>query len=306
MIRRILKWIGIVVGSLIGLLVVAVLVLLIIGGARANKKYTIPVEAVTVPTGEEAVQRGEHVAVIHYCVGCHTENLGGQVYFSIPGLLTIPTPNLTSGTGGVGSLYTDEDWVRAIRHGVGHDGRALWVMPSAGFSHLSDEDLGALIAYLKSVPPVDNELPEREFEPMGRVMLALGMVPPVAADLIDHTAQPPVAVEEGVTVEYGEYLAHTTCTECHGASLNGKPFGPPGQQFPTPNLTPGGELVAWSEEEFIETLRTGVTPSGHQLGDCPNCGPDSMPWKYLGQMTDDELKALWMYLQSLPAMEQGG
>jgi len=298
MVRKILKWVGIVLGGLIGLLVVAVVVLLIIGGARANKKYEIPVETITVPTGEEAIRRGEHVAVIHFCQACHTDNLGGQVYFSIPGLLTIPSPNLTSGAGGVSSIYTDEDWVRAVRHGVGHDGRALWIMPSKAFSRLSDEDMGALIAYLKSLPPVDNALPERSFEPMGRVMLALGMVPPVAVDVIDHTAPPVAAVEPGVTVEYGEYLAQTTCTECHGATLNGIPFGPPGEEVPTPNLTPGGELVAWSEEEFMATLRTGVTPSGHELD-------ERMPWQYFGQMTDAELKALWMYLGSLPALEQG-
>jgi len=296
--RKILKWIGIVLGGLLGLLVAAVVVLVIVGGARANKKYDIPVETITIPTDAEAIQRGEHVALIHYCQACHTDSLGGQVFFSVPGLLSIPSPNLTSGLGGVGGFYTEEDWVRAIRHGVGHDGRALWVMPAAGFSHLSDEDLGVLIAYLKSVGPVDNELPKRRLEPLGRVMLALGMVPPAAADKIDHTAPRPAALEPGVTVEYGEYLARTTCTECHGSTLNGIPFGPPGEEVPSPNLTPGGELAFWSEEDFMATLRTGVTPGGHELS-------ESMPWRYLGQMTDDELRALWLYLRSLPALEQG-
>jgi cytochrome c553 len=298
MIRKILKWIGIVLGSLIGLLVVAFVVLVSIGGARANKKYDIPVETISVPTGAEAIQRGEHVARIHFCQECHAENFSGMRYFAVPGLLSIPTPNLTYGAGGVGATNTDGDWVCAIRHGVGHDGRALWVMPSLSFSHLSDEDLGALIAYLKSRPPADNELPERTFAPLGRVMLALNMMPPVSVDQIDHTASHANAPEPGVTVEYGEYLASTTCIECHGAQLNGIPFGPPGKQTPTPNLTPRGELAAWSEEEFIATLRTGVTPGGHQL-------KDVMPWKYFSQMTDDELKAIWMYLQSLPALEQG-
>lgn len=120
---------------------------------------------------------------------------------------------------------------------------------------------------------------------MGRVMLALDMVPPVAADRIDHTALPPAAVELGVTIEYGEYIAQTTCIECHGANLNGIPFGPPGDQVPSPNLTPGGKLAFWSEDEFLAILRTGVTPGGHELN-------KSMPWQYFGQMTDDELKAL--------------
>ncbi|HZM22035.1 MAG TPA: cytochrome c [Anaerolineales bacterium] len=298
MIRKILKWIGIVLGSLIGLLVVAFVALVIIGGARANKKYDIPVETISIPTGAEAIQRGEHVARIHFCQACHAENFSGMRYFAVPGLLSIPSPNLTSGAGGVGATNTDKDWVRAIRHGVGHDGRALWIMPSRAFSHLNDGDLGALIAYLKSRPPVDNELPERRIEPIGRIMLALGMVPPLAVDQIDHSVSHVNAPEPGVTVEYGGYLVSTTCIECHGTTLNGIPFGPPGNETPTPNLTPGGELAAWSEEEFIATLRTGVTPGGHQLN-------ERMPWKYFGQMTDDELRAVWLYLQSLPALPQG-
>jgi mono/diheme cytochrome c family protein len=297
MIRKILKWIGIVLVSLIGLLVVAFVVLMLIGGARANKIYDVPVETISVPTGAETIQRGGHMALIH-CQQCHMDNLGGELSFAIPGLLSIPTPNLTSGAGGVGSFYSDGDWVRAIRHGVGYDGRALWIMPSENFSLLSDEDVGALVAYLKSVPPVDNELPERQIEPMGRVMVALDMIPPVAADQIDHTASHMAAVEPAVSVEYGAYIAQTTCTGCHGVDLNGIPFGPPGEEVPSPNLTPGGELASWSQEEFMATLRTGVTPGGRMLS-------ESMPWQYLGQMTDNELKALWLYLQSLPALEQG-
>jgi mono/diheme cytochrome c family protein len=296
---KILKWIGIIVGGLVGLLVVAFVILLFIGRSKANKTHDVPVETITIPADAAAIERGEHVALIHYCQNCHADNLSGELYFTIPGLLSIPTPNLTAGAGGVGRFYTDEDWLRAIQHGVGHDGRALWIMPSENFSHLSDEDMSALIAYLKSVPPVDNELPAREIEPMGQVMVALGMVPPVAVDKIDHTASRPAAPQPAVTAEYGEYLARTMCTACHGDMLNGVPFGPPGDQTPTPNLTPGGELAAWSEEQFIVTLRTGVTPTGRELG-------ESMPWQYFGRMTDDELKALWLYLQSLPALAQGG
>jgi mono/diheme cytochrome c family protein len=98
-------------------------------------------------------------------------------------------------------------------------------------------------------------------------------------------------------VEYGEYLANT-CTLCHGSNLNGQTLREGGTVYVALNLTPGGEMQGWSEEDFIATMRTGVTPNGHQL-------KDVMPWKYFGQMTDDELKAVWMYLQSLPALPQG-
>ena len=298
MLRKVLKWIGIILGSLVGLLVLASVVLYLVGTSKLNKNYDVPVEAISVPADAQSVERGKHMAAVFMCTDCHLDNMGGEVYFDLPGMLSIPTPNLTSGAGGVGAAFSDVDYVRAIRHGVGPDGQALFLMPSKAFHYMSDEDLGAVIAYLKSLPPVDNPLPPRRLELMGRLMMGTGMIPPFAADQIDHAAPPPSAPTPGVTVEYGQYLTHV-CTECHGASLNGAPFGPPGQQVPTPNLTSGGELSSWSEQDFINTMRTGVNPLGRSLN-------EEMPWKNFGQMTDDELKAVWLYLQSLPAVQQGG
>jgi mono/diheme cytochrome c family protein len=284
--------------------VLAFVVLYIIGSANWNRirgnDHDVPVETIPIPTDQASIARGEHIATIRMCRDCHTDDLSGQ-FDSVPGLITLSFPNLTAGAGGVGGTNTDEDWVRAIRHGVGHDGRGLVLMPSRVWYYLSDEDLGALIAYLKSLPPVDNELPKSELGPLGRVMLVLGQVPPEAVvpdvTVIDHDGPRPVAPEPGVTVEYGKYLA-STCTLCHGSNLNGQIISEGGPDYLAPNLTPGGEVAFWSEEDFMTTLRTGVTPSGHQL-------IDIMPWKYFGQMTDDELKAVWLYLQSLPALEQG-
>lgn len=275
---------------------VGLIALLVIGGAQANQTYDIPIETISVPTDATAIQRGKHLATIYICTDCHLENLSGELSFAIPGMLSIPTPNLTSGAGGVGSFFTDEDWKRAIRHGVGYDGRALFVMPSNTFHYIGDEDPGALIAYLKSLPPVDNEMPTRRIELIGRVMMAAGLMPPLAVDRIDHSNPSSVAPEPGVTIAYGKYLSYT-CTECHGPNLNGAPFGPPGLDVSTPNLTPGGLLASWSEAEFIATLRSGVTPEGYRLN-------EEMPWKNYDQMTDEELKALWLYLQSLPVLKQ--
>jgi len=303
MLRKIFKWIGIVLGSLIGLLVLAFVVLYIAGSVKWNKlhgQYDVPVETITIPTDQASIARGEHIATIRMCRECHTETLSGQSDRA-PGLITLSIPNLTSGAGGVGANNTDADWVRAIRHGVGYDGRGLVLMPSKIWYYLSDEDLGALIAYLKNLPPVNNEMPAADLEPLGRVMLVLGQLPPEIVPnviSIDHNGPRPVAPEPGITVDYGKYLA-STCTLCHGSDLNGQTISEGGpQKYLAPNLTPGGELHSWSETQFMETLRTGVTPSGHQI-------IDVMPWKYFGQMTDDELKAVWMYLQSLPALPQG-
>jgi len=302
-IRNILKWIGIVLGSLVGLLVLAFVVLYVIGTVQWNRirgmQHDVPVERITIPTDQASITRGEHIAAIRMCGFCHTKTLSGQ-FDTVPGLITLSFPNLTAGAGGIGGTNTDEDWVSAIRHGVGHDGRGLILMPSRLFYSISDEDLGALIAYLKSVPPVDNELPRTAPGPLGRVMLALGQLPSEATapdvTVIDHDGPRPVTPQPGVTLEYGEYLAHT-CIVCHGPHFNGGTIRTDAEYL-APNLTPGGELHFWSEEDFMRTLRTGVTPSGHQL-------KKAMPWKYFGQMTDDELKAVWMYLQSLPPLPQG-
>jgi mono/diheme cytochrome c family protein len=303
MIRKILKWIGIVLGSLIGLLVLAFVVLYTIGSVKWSKfhgKYDVPVETIPIPTDPASIALGEHIANTRMCRDCHGEDLSG-ISDRAPGLITLSIPNLTPGAGGVGATNTDEDWVRAIRHGVGYDRRGLVLMPSGVWYYLSDEDLGALIAYLKSLPPIDHEMPKAELEPLGRVMLALGQLPPEIVPnvlSIDHNGPRPVAPQPGITVEYGKYLART-CTLCHGSELNGRMISEGGpEKYLALNLTPGGEMKGWSEEDFMTTLRTGVTPSGHHL-------IDVMPWKYFGQMTDEELKAVWMYLQSLPALEQG-
>ncbi len=295
------KWIrrmAIILGGLVGLLAVAFTILYSSGTARANRTYDIAVTVPPIPGDAAAVARGEHLATtFSMCKRCHGEDLSGKIDFDVPGLVTIPTPNLTAGAGGVGSFYTDEDWVRAIRHGVGHDRRALFIMPSPAYAHLSDADVGALIAYLKQAPPVDNTLPARSVALMGRLMMAVGMFPPAGVDQIDHTRPAPPAPAEGVTAAYGEYIARV-CTECHGAQLNGMPFGPPGEEVPSPNLTPGGELASWTEADFINTLRSGMTPAGKTMN-------PEMPWPYFGQMSDEELKALWLYLQALPALPQG-
>ncbi len=303
MIRKILKWIGIALGSLIGLLVLAFLILYIIGTVKWNQardKYDVPAETIPIPTDQASIARGEHIATIRMCRDCHTDTLRGQTE-SVPALVTLSFPNLTAGAGGVGATNTDKDWVRAIRHGVGHDGRGLLIMPARAFYYLSDKDLGALIAYLKSLPRLDNELAKTDIGPLGRVMLALGQLPPDAlvpdVTVIDHNGPRPVAPEPGVTVAYGEYLTRI-CTVCHGANFNGHIIRISGQNYLAPNLTRGGEPGSWSEADFFTTLRTGVRPNGQQL-------KDVMPWKYFGHMTDEELRAVWLYIRSLPALEQG-
>lgn len=229
---------------------------------------------------------------------CHGQNLAGGPFIDDPAIGRIYAANLTAGNGGIAD-FTDIDWVRAIRHGVGPDNKPLLFMPSQEFYYLSDADLGDLIAYLKSVPPVDGPEPDSSPGPLGRVLFLAGEFPLVPAELIDHDAPRPSAPSPGVTVEYGQYLA-VGCTGCHGTGFSGGPIpGVPPEWPPAANLTPSGELATWTEVDFITTMRSGVTPDGRELNS------DFMPWPTISRLTDDELKALWLFLQQLPAKEAG-
>lgn len=297
---KILKWILRVLGALVGLIVLAVLAVFIISGSRVNKTYLVDVSAVEIPTDDAAIERGEylvkHVAV---CAACHEENLGGGEFVNDPSFIVLYTANLTDGEGGVGATYTDEDWVRTLRHGVQPDGTSVIFMPSQNYRVLSDEDLGAILAYVKSQPPVDSDYPDPAPGPLGRLFLLMepALLP---ASLIDQNAAPPAAPEQGVTPEYGAYLVSLgTCRDCHGPELNGAPPLEPGG-VPGANLTQAGEIADWSEDDFIQTLRTGITPDG-----TPLTGDMAETIDYYGGQTDDDLAAIYAYLSTLPPAEDG-
>ena len=197
-------------------------------------------------------------------------------------------PNLTTGST---PTRTPGDYERAIRHGVGSDGKPLAFMPSDAYTHFSRADMAALVAYLLSVPPVTRPLPGRSVGPIGRMLVATGQgLLPV--DLIDHESVPPETVTEATTVAYGAYLAKVGgCAACHNANMSGgKQNGPPGTP-PAANLTRGGG--DWSLPEFTRALREGIRPAGTKLD-------PFMPVRMTKLMTDSEIEAVWMYIRSLP------
>ena len=205
---------------------------------------------------------------------------------------TIAGPNLTRGKGGVGADYTDMDYVRAIRRGVRRDGRSLIVMPSEVFTHLSQEDLGAVLAFLKQAPPVDREVPKSGFGPIGRALLAAGKMNILVAGKTPRFGAP-VSVPRDTTPAYGKYIADISgCHGCHGYGLSGgRVAGPPGLP-PASNLTPAG-IGNWTEADLTRALREGKRPDGTSLD-------KFMPWEVFRGMTDAEVHAIWLYLRSVP------
>jgi len=295
---KVLKWIGIVLGVLIGLIVVIGLIGYSLAGAKLTQKYEYTPESITVPTGAESVANGQYlVEHFMFCADCHGKNLAGTEFINDPSFAVIYTPNLTSGQGGIGGTYTDADWIRALRHGIRPNGEGLIIMPSESYTFVDAEELGDMIAYLKTLPPVDNEIPARQIATVPRILMGLGVIPIgdlLPATTIDHNAPPLMAPVRGITVEYGDYRA-TTCKSCHGSNMAGAPADPQAGSPAIPNLTPGGELVIWTEADFLTALTTGVTLNGHQLD------PLQMPWPAIGTADQEDLQAIWLYLQSLPA-----
>lgn len=299
--RKLLKWTGIGLGVVLALVVVAAAGLYVAGGSRLHRSYDVPVADLDIPADEASIARGRHlVEAVTVCRGCHGDDLSGGVLIDEPLIATVYASNLTAGKGGVGSLYTDADYVRAIRHGVNRDGRGLMIMHSDAYHNLSERDLASIIAYIRSMPPVDEEQPPTKPGPLGRILVALGVfdseaLPLIPAETIDHDAPFAAAPPPGETAEYGEYVVSIgLCRMCHGLDLTG---GPPIDEGapPGPNIAVYGMSDGWSREQFINTVRSGVTPYAKELN------PEFMPWKVFGNMTDEELGAIWEYLASLNA-----
>ena len=289
--RRLLRWTGRLLGILIVLVLLAAGGLYATSAYRLNQTYDVEVMSLNIPIDSASVARGRHIAVTRGCGDCHGPNLAGSIAVDDPMIGTLRAPNLTPG--GVGGTYSNTDWVRALRHGVAPDGSPLVFMPSFEYYYLSDEDLGALIAYLKQLPPRDEHLQPPSLGPMGRAMMVMGEGNfRLSAARIDHDAPRPEAPERGPTVAYGEYLSHS-CKGCHGPNFAGGPIsGAPPSWPPAANITPHEDgLGAWNRADFIRAMRAQVRPDGSPI--------DPVMPEDMGKMTDQELTALWKYLQTV-------
>jgi mono/diheme cytochrome c family protein len=250
-----------------------------------SDSYAVDVAPVAVPSDSASVAWGKHlVEAIAACTGCHGEDLGGKELVNSAAFARWLPPNLTRGEGGFAERYTDVDWVRAIRHAVAPDGRGLILMPASGYYHLSDEDIGAIIAYVRSAPPVDRTMGPSTLNVIGRMAMVMGGAPFVEARALDHDAPRVPKPEPAVSIAYGTYLSRI-CAACHGTGMAGD-VGP--------DLRPRGAYAHVDAAEFVQILRTGVNAAGQPMD------PEHMPWPNFARMTDAELAAIWMYLESLP------
>jgi mono/diheme cytochrome c family protein len=306
MLKRILKWTGIIIGSIIVLLAVTVALL-------QNKKYDAPFPDIKASTDSAVIARGKYLALgPAHCADCHASPdsrelvekgievpLSGGNKFDLP-IGAVYVKNITSDKEtGIGK-YTDAEISRVLRYGVRPDGTA--VLPFMPFHNTSDEDLTAIISFLRTQKAVKNKVPGNTTNILGNIVKAFLLKPSGPSGNV------PKSIKKDTSAAYGKYLAVSVanCSGCHtnrdmmtGAPI-GEPFAggmkmessvdPDKYYFLTPNLTPDstGRLYGWSQAMFINRFRKGkIYPGTH------------MPWGPFSRMSDDELKAIFNYLQTL-------
>lgn len=286
-----------------------------------NKKFDAPYPQIKASTDSAVIARGKYLAFgPAHCATCHVpmdkiiavEN-GLEIPLSGGWELPIPpgtfrAPNLTPDKEtGIGNL-TDGEIARVMRHMVGADNRCIF--PFMPFAEMSDEDLTAVISFLRSQPPVNHEVKRSEFTFLGKAIMAFGMIKPEGTKGV-----PPKSVPIDTTIDYGKYLANyvANCVGCHTArnmktgEFIGEPFAggmqfPPdafseGRSFVTPNITPHkgtGVMTDWTEDAFVGRMKAGRAQSKEG---------SPMPWGAYSRINDLELKAIYRYLQSLSPVE---
>ena len=293
---KILKWTSIVLLLIIAGLLTAVY-------SRQNLKFTAPYPDIKASNDSVVIARGRHlVYTTAHCINCHSKHnadsliaaglevpLSGGVLFDLE-LGKIYSKNITSDNEtGIGK-YTDGEIARVLRFGVHPDGRPVYdFMP---FHNMTDDDLTAVISYLRTQTPVVNKVPNNQLNFMGKAVNAF-LVTPVGPE-----GEPPKSIKQDTSAEYGRYITLyvAECNGCHtkrdmAGRYIGEPFagGNDVEGYLTPNLTPDStaRIFGWTKETFIRRFRAGKL-----IPDSP------MPWNSFRNMTDEELTAIYNFLRT--------
>ncbi len=306
-----LKWSAVTVLFLIIVFIVYALL-------KPESIYDSPYPEISASKDSTVIARGKYLVYgPAHCAYCHAPTndfkkieageivpLSGGAVFALP-IGNVYVPNITSDkTTGIGS-FTDGEIARVLRYGVKKDGTALLdFMP---FYDLSDEDLTAIVSYLRTEPAINNSVPKNDWNFLGKIVLALGMVKPMGDGIV------PPAPERDSTAEYGKYLAGSVanCRGCHTKRdlkdgsyigidyagdmqfevLNENGHIIPGKHLVSPNLTPDkltGRIASWTQDTFVKRFQAGRVIDG-----------SPMPWGAFSRLSETDLKAIYKYLMTL-------
>jgi mono/diheme cytochrome c family protein len=243
--------------------------------AVLHHRYPLAQPAALPKAGPEALARGRRLAVIYGCADCHGDDLRGRPFSHPDPFLQVTSANLTLKA----RRYSDADFDRVIRQGVMPSGESVEFMPSNAFVHMSDEDVSAIVAYLRSLPPGGQDPQAWRIGWKAMRALATGAFPPGQALMAQARGLAPK--DMGPQFEAGRRLASVACVECHGGDLKGARGGPP-------DLTIAG---AYDPGDFHRLLRTGVAAGGRQVGMM-----SAVARKRFSSLTDAEIEAIRSYL----------
>ncbi len=270
-----------------------------LGERKLVRRISVPVTPIAVTSDPARIEQGRYLFSTRGCADCHGANGGGKTVIQ-DGPMLIVSPNITTGANSVTTAYKIEDWVRTVRHGVKPNGNPMMIMPVEDYNRLTDDDMAAVIAYVKQLPPAAGVEAVIQLPTAVKVLYALGLIKD-GYEKIDHALPPPLPVAPAVSVAHGAYVANT-CMGCHGQHLSGgKIPGAPPTWPATANLTPGkGSVMPRypTPEVFMATLRSGRRPDGSAISEV-------MPFASLKQMNETDLRALYTFLKTLPPVEAG-
>lgn len=310
---RVLKWLGIVLGAVVVLAASAFLYFKSAAQAKLDKTYEVSVEPIPIPypltesevaalgaaegvdhqaiATQRALERGKHYMESRAaCLECHGEDFGGKAVVDSPVMGTWIAPNITAK--GKTKDYKPVDWVRLIRHCIKPDGRPA-TMPCQDFTWFSDQEIADIVAYIKSRPAVDRQMPESTLGPVFSMLIATDQIK-LGPAVLDHTSpRPKLPPSIAPTVELGKHLG-ATCMGCHGMDFTGGPIvGGDPKWPPAKNLTfHETALATWTLDDFKKSLREGVRPDGTKIDPV-------MPVQFTSKLQDAEIEALYKYLQTV-------
>lgn len=267
---------------------------------KLHRIIKVQVTPIALPVDQAALDRGAYLFLSRGCAECHGANGGGKVVIDDGGLF-VKAPQIVPSKGSVTESYKPEDWVRTIRHGVKPNGEPAFVMPSEDFNRLTDADVGAIVSYVRSLPPVAGTSSEFRVPLVVRFLYAAGMIKD-AAEKIDHSLPPAQPFASDDETARGAYVA-AACKGCHNEFLSGGTIpGAPPTWPPAANLTPGLDSVMPrypNAEAFAAMFRSGKRPDGSAISRV-------MPFGMLSHMSEADINALYGFLKTVAAAKPGG
>jgi mono/diheme cytochrome c family protein len=270
-----------------------------LGERKMARSVILQVQPLDVVRDAAHVEQGRYLYNTRGCAECHGADGAGKTVVRDGGMFVV-APNITAGPNGTTAHYGVVDWVRTVRHGVKPNGNPVMIMPSEDYSRLTDEDMAALVAFVQQMPAVAGSKAVIDVPAQAKALYAFGIIQD-ASEKIDHAQAPARPVAPAVTREYGAYVADS-CIGCHGAALSGGRIpGTPPSWPAAANLTPGkgSAMVRYATaEQFVAMLHSGRRPDGKAISPV-------MPFGSLRQMNDTDMRALYVYLKTVPPRDAG-